>query len=79
MDETQPLLGSTYNGDLERVHSKDDFKNNRIVDFDPNGDAENPIDWSKTYKRGIVALLAFMAFTVSVSPRDSCANILTGS
>jgi hypothetical protein len=34
-----------------------------IVDFDIGGDAENPMDWPSAYKWGIVALLAFMAFT----------------
>lgn len=35
-----------------------------LVDFHPNGDPDNPMDWSKTYKMGIVTLLSFMAFTV---------------
>ena len=65
-DETQPLLGgpeATENPVLKPVDRTD------IVDFDPNGDPENPRDWPKTYKWGIVSLLAFMAFTVYVDSR----------
>ncbi|PSR82809.1 major facilitator superfamily domain-containing protein [Coniella lustricola] len=36
-----------------------------IVDFDPAGDPDNPMDWPVAYKWGIVALLAAMAFTVT--------------
>ncbi len=58
MDETQPLLP-----DIDAdVHP--DPADKDIVDFDPSGDHENPQDWPKAYKWGIVALLAFMAFTV---------------
>jgi hypothetical protein len=63
-DETRPLLrhGDTAeNGSLKAAHGSD------IVDFDPNGDPENPQDWPKAYKWSIVALLAFMAFTVYVA------------
>lgn len=66
MDETTPLLPDEAiapvisNDQLDRVLNKD------IVSFDPDGDAENPMDWPKAYKWGIVALLAFMAFTVYV-------------
>ncbi|KIX99028.1 uncharacterized protein Z520_05489 [Fonsecaea multimorphosa CBS 102226] len=62
MDETQPLLRSTIQaqqGPDKAAHPTD------IVDFDPNGDPENPRDWPTAYKWGIVALLAFMAFTVT--------------
>jgi len=57
IDETEPLLGharaeSIINGDQ------------KLVDFDPNGDSENPLDWSRAYKLEVVALLSFMAFTV---------------
>lgn len=56
-NETQPLLGH----EIERYPSNVDGPQ---VDFDPNGDPENPMDWPKAYKLGVVALLAFMAFTV---------------
>lgn len=57
VDETEPLLGrirtkSIGNGD------------HRLVDFNPDGDKDNPLDWSKAYKLEVVALLSFMAFTV---------------
>ncbi|KAH8654017.1 major facilitator superfamily domain-containing protein [Tricladium varicosporioides] len=38
-----------------------------LVDFHPDGDPDNPMDWSKTYRMGIVTLLSFMAFTVTFS------------
>lgn len=55
--ETQPLLGHV---DEDEGRTTD----RPSVDFDPNGDPDNPLEWSKGYKRGVVALLAFMAFTV---------------
>ena len=57
MDETQPLL----------VHIEEQqpcISDHPSVDFDPNGDPENPMEWSKAYKRGVVSLLGFMAFAV---------------
>ncbi|OTA57683.1 major facilitator superfamily transporter [Hypoxylon sp. EC38] len=62
MDETQPLLQDAH---LVYVEREDDPSSKDIVDFDPNGDAENPMEWPNAYKWGIVALLAFMAFTVT--------------
>ncbi|KUI70730.1 hypothetical protein VM1G_05855 [Cytospora mali] len=65
MDESTPLLPdeatdpTPRNDQLERVPNKD------LVEFDPHGDTENPMDWPKAYKWGIVALLAFMAFNVT--------------
>lgn len=64
MDETTPLLPDAATApiprddQLHRVPSKD------FVDFDPNGDDENPLDWPQSYKWVIVALLSMMAFTV---------------
>ncbi|KIW22889.1 uncharacterized protein PV07_11137 [Cladophialophora immunda] len=62
MDETQPLLRNTIQAQQgpDKAAQPTD-----IVDFDPNGDPENPRDWPNAYKWGIVALLAFMAFTVT--------------
>ena len=60
MDETVPLLRDE-NLEEPVKHNGDDPT---IVDFDPNGDPDNPRDWPTAYKWGIVALLAFMAFTV---------------
>lgn len=59
MNETEPLLGQCY-GELEPEY----MIQRPTVEFDPSGDPENPLDWSKRYKQGVVLLLAFMAFTV---------------
>jgi hypothetical protein len=57
MEESQPLLGHEAE---YQIHAT----SQTLVDFDPKGDAENPLEWPKAYKNGVVALLAFMAFTV---------------
>ena len=67
MDETQPLLQDAH---LVYVEREDDPSAKDIVDFNPDGDAENPMEWPQAYKWGIVALLSFMAFTVYVSRRN---------
>ncbi|KAI1622703.1 MFS transporter [Exophiala viscosa] len=59
MDETQPLLPDADSDQLPKLHGAN------VVDFDPDGDAENPQEWPRTYKWGIVALLASTAFTVT--------------
>jgi hypothetical protein len=64
MDETQPLLAEVRLIDTERC---DEVSREDIVDFDVDGDAENPMEWPTAYKWGIVSLLAFIAFTVYVS------------
>lgn len=75
MDETQPLLHDA-DLDVDRLEEPDKAVSDdghghahsdpNIVDFDAEGDAENPLDWAPAYKWGVVALLAFMAFTVYV-------------
>ncbi|KAI1097198.1 MFS general substrate transporter [Jackrogersella minutella] len=62
MDETQPLL---QDANLIYAEREDEASNKDIVDFNPNGDAENPMEWPQAYKWVIVASLAFMAFTVT--------------
>lgn len=57
MEEVEPLLGHIDQHQY-RVADKS------IVDFDPDGDPDNPMEWSRAYKAGVVFLLAFMAFTV---------------
>jgi hypothetical protein len=57
MDEAQPLL---VNIDEHQQRTGDQ----PLVDFNPNGDQDNPMDWSRAYKLGVVSLLALMAFTV---------------
>lgn len=61
-EEADPLLlesESEYRSSLE--YSRD------TVDFDRNGDPENPLEWPDFYKWGIVALLSLMGFTMYVS------------
>lgn len=60
MDETQPLLPPIIRVESEQRRDA----SQRFVEFDPNGDPENPLEWRKPYKWLIVLLLAFMAFTV---------------
>jgi hypothetical protein len=57
--ESQPLLRP----DLEQG---DDCgaASEQVVDFDPSGDPENPLEWPAPFKWTIVSLLALMAFTV---------------
>lgn len=66
MDETTPLLpdAATAIPEDDRLESTG-ILNKDIVYFDPNGDPENPMDWTFAYKWCIVALLAGMAFTVT--------------
>lgn len=68
MDETQPLL---QDANLVYDERPDDAPNKDIVDFNPDGDEENPLEWPTAYKWGMVSLLAFMAFTVYVSPHST--------
>lgn len=59
-EETQPLLRSESSANSHKdSHLKD------IIDFDPNGDSENPLDWPAPYRWSIVALLAVTAFCVT--------------
>ncbi len=58
VDETQPLLSGINKPHYQNVTDQ------KLVDFDLDGDSENPMDWTKSYKLGIVTLLSFMAFTV---------------
>ncbi|KAI1367665.1 MFS transporter [Xylaria arbuscula] len=62
MDETQPLLAEERLVDIERC---DEVPQKDIVDFNVDGDAENPMEWPNAYKWGVVLLLSFMAFTVT--------------
>ncbi|KAJ2974229.1 hypothetical protein NUW58_g8725 [Xylaria curta] len=64
MDETQPLLAEVHLVDTERC---DEVSGEEIVEFDVEGDAENPMEWPTAYKWFVVFLLSFMAFTVQWS------------
>lgn len=59
MAESQPLLDDPL---CEEDVSK------HLLDFDPNGDSENPREWPLAFKWTIVGLLACMAFTVYETP-----------
>ena len=56
--ERQPLL------DADPIPQHQANGKPNIVRFDPNGDPDNPLEWSTRYRWGITFLLAFMAFTV---------------
>ncbi|RYP89514.1 hypothetical protein DL770_004384 [Monosporascus sp. CRB-9-2] len=62
MDDTLPLLSDP---DCQIGERYDEQNGKDIVDFDPKGDAENPMEWPVAYKWSIVALLALTAFTVT--------------
>ncbi|SPO01704.1 related to multidrug resistance protein [Cephalotrichum gorgonifer] len=59
LSEETPLLRPT-SGDVELGTTKD-----VILDFDPNGDKDNPKEWPSAFKWAIVLLLFSMAATVS--------------
>lgn len=63
MDESQPLLRQPLLRQITEPQLP--TVNDQQVDFDPSGDPDNPLDWSKAYKMGVVFLLALMAFTVT--------------
>jgi hypothetical protein len=63
MEETQPLLSSPrLNGYVADEQRKAVY--NDVIEFNPDGDPDNPMDWPDSYKRGVIFLLAFMAFSV---------------
>lgn len=69
VDETEPLLGLPSD-DLARAHTNppvihDPRKPSRIVDFDPEGDPENPQAWSRSYRWALTLILTWMAFNVT--------------
>ncbi len=66
MDETLPLLVNEIVPTATPDSRIDDLAKCDVVRFNPEGDAENPLDWPKAYKWGIVLLLALMHFTVYV-------------
>lgn len=74
MDETEPLLADVHLIDTERC---DEVSRKDIVDFNVDGDTENPLEWPAVYKWGIVLLLSFLAFTVYVISSSVTISILT--
>ena len=89
MDETQPLLRAVTNEGHQvytnpvsaappsSQHDGADIAETTIVDFDPRGDPENPLDWPAPFKWAVVSMLAFMAFTVCVLPIHCSPSPLT--
>ncbi|KAL2182083.1 major facilitator superfamily domain-containing protein [Thermothelomyces heterothallicus CBS 202.75] len=80
IDDTQPLLRSVTNEGhqvytnpvvpQQDARQQDGAANNAdtiIVDFDPRGDAENPLEWPAPFKWVVVSMLASMAFTVTMT------------
>ena len=70
-DETQPLLRSitneghqVYTNPPQDAQHDTDGLSTIIVDFDPAGDSDNPLDWPTPFKWAVVSMLALMAFTV---------------
>lgn len=59
--ERQPLLPSEAPA---HYYDEDDSKQ-KIVEFDPTGDSDNPLDWPARFRWSVVLILAFMAFTVT--------------
>ncbi|KAJ5817575.1 hypothetical protein N7447_007583 [Penicillium robsamsonii] len=60
-EEGNPLL---VESECESSRSSLEYSRD-TVDFDRNGDPENPLEWPDFYKWGIVALLSFMGLTVT--------------
>ncbi|KAK4119658.1 MFS general substrate transporter [Parathielavia appendiculata] len=74
IDDTQPLLRSitneghqVYTDPTPVRHDCANHDETTIVDFDPNGDAENPLEWPMPFKWAVVSMLALMAFTVTMT------------
>jgi len=71
--ETEPLLRSLTNEGHQYTFPTgsaaiDNVVKNEtvIVEFDPTGDAENPLDWPTPFKWSVVGFLVMTAFTVYV-------------
>ncbi|QDS71199.1 hypothetical protein FKW77_010266 [Venturia effusa] len=65
MSETDPLLRSRSNDQAiidDPQEEEDAFQD---AEFQSEGCFDNPMNWPRSYKWGVIALLAFMAFTVT--------------
>ncbi|KAE9992309.1 hypothetical protein Vi05172_g12231 [Venturia inaequalis] len=66
MSETEPLLRSRSNTSQVLIddpqEEEDAFQD---VEFQSQTCYDNPLNWPQSYKWGVIALLAFMAFTVT--------------
>src|SRR5688572_5982634 len=70
MTETEPLLRASateqHGEAVSAVAHQAEHNVDSTLKFDPNGDDDNPLEWSNAYKWAIVALLGLNAFTVYV-------------
>ena len=61
-EEEAPLLRTE-----ERTEGRPDSKDSSLlIDFDPDGDPDNPLEWPTSFKWTIVTLMASMAFMAYV-------------
>ena len=65
MDERQPLLDAS---NTQHNDDQDPVKQN-IVEFNPDGDDDNPRDWTKRYRWCIVLLLCADKVILHRSPK----------
>lgn len=56
--EASPFLAGSESGYDSSLEAQETF------DFEHNADPANPLEWSDSYKWGIVILLSFMGFIV---------------
>jgi hypothetical protein len=65
MNESSPLLNRSHSVStaIDSLYDQDESVRRASIAFNPAGDDENPLDWPKAYKWGVVALLASMSFT----------------
>lgn len=66
MAETDPLLRSRSNDQALIDDAQEEEDAFQDVEFQSEGCLDNPMNWPRSYQWGVIALLAFMAFTVSV-------------
>ncbi|KAK1751323.1 major facilitator superfamily domain-containing protein [Echria macrotheca] len=61
----RPIAGHSYTNVNNGTAASDTTVEPCVVDFDPYGDVDNPLEWPTAFKWGIVLLLAVTAFTVT--------------
>lgn len=61
IEQAHPLLRESESSSRSSFEYSPD-----AIEFDRNGDPDNPLEWPSSYKWGIVALLSFMGFTMYV-------------
>lgn len=68
VNENAPLLGAEDRSLVGGDTMSSSVTTIAAPEFDPEGDSDNPLEWSKPFKSFIVFLLAMSAFTVYVAP-----------